>query len=95
MRLFGLGQFYFTLAIVGFASAAMQINLAGLTAKLAPPGAAGAWMAIMRWLTQLVSALAIALVALLADRAGYAILFGVCMLPVVFALVALRRRMIA
>ena len=90
MRLFGLGQFYVALGIVGFASAAMQINLAGLTAKLAPPGSGGAWMAIMRWLTQLVSALATALVAFGADRAGYALLFGACMLPVFFALFAVR-----
>ena len=90
LRLLGLGQFYVALSLVGFASAAMQINLAGLTAKLAPPGASGAWMAIMRWLTQLVSALATALVALLADRVGYTILFGACILPVVFALFAAR-----
>jgi len=90
MRLFGLGQFYVALGIVGFASAAMQINLAGLTARLAPPGSGGAWMAIMRWLTQLVSALATALVAFGADRAGYALLFGACMIPVFFALFAVR-----
>jgi hypothetical protein len=69
----------------------MQIGLAGLTARLAPAGASGAWMAIMRWLTQLVSALATATAAFLADRVGYTILFGVCIAPVVVAMFAVRR----
>jgi hypothetical protein len=90
IRLNGLGQFYVALSIVGFASSAMQIGLAGLTARLAPEGSRGAWMAIMRWLTQLVSAVATAVAALLADRVGYAVLFGVCLAPVVVALAAMR-----
>ena len=88
LKLAGLGQFYVALSIVGFASAAMQIGLAGLTARLAPAGAQGAWMAIMRWLTQLVSALATAVAAFLADRVGYTLLFGVCIAPVVVAMLA-------
>jgi hypothetical protein len=90
LRLAGIGQFYLALSIVAFASAAMQIGLAGLTARLAPAGAQGAWMAIMRWLTQLVSALATATAAFLADRVGYALLFAVCIAPVVVAMVAAR-----
>ncbi len=90
LRLGGLAQFYVALSLAGFASAAMQIGLAGLTARLAPEGAQGAWMAIMRWLTQLVSALATAISALLADRVGYAILFAVCIGPVVVAAFSVR-----
>ena len=90
LKLGGLAQFYIALSVVGFASAAMQIGLAGLTARLAPAGAQGAWMAIMRWLTQLVSALATALAAFLADSVGYTILFAVCIAPVVAAMVAMR-----
>ena len=85
-----LAQFYVALFVVGFASAAMQIGLAGLTARLAPPGAQGAWMAIMRWLTQLVAAVATAIAAFLADRVGYAILFSVCLGPVAVAMIAVR-----
>ncbi|HEY8042057.1 MAG TPA: MFS transporter [Polyangiaceae bacterium] len=90
LKLGGLAQFYVALAVVGFASAAMQIGLAGLTARLAPPGAQGAWMAIMRWLTQLVSALATAAAAFLADSVGYTVLFAVCIAPVVAAMLAAR-----
>jgi hypothetical protein len=90
LRLGGIAQFYVALSLAGFASAAMQIGLAGLTARLAPPGAEGAWMAIMRWLTQLVSALATAAAAFLADRVGYTILFAVCIAPVVAAMLAAR-----
>ncbi|HEY1692582.1 MAG TPA: MFS transporter [Polyangiaceae bacterium] len=87
-KLGGLAQFYVALAITGFASAAMTIGLAGLTARLAPDGAQGAWMALMRWLTQLVSALATATAAFLADRVGYAVLFAACMLPVAGGMIA-------
>jgi Major Facilitator Superfamily len=90
LKLLGLGQFFVALSVAGLASAAMQIGLAGLTARLAPPGLQGAWMAIMRWLTQLVSALATAVAAFLADRVGYALLFGVCIVPVVVAMFATR-----
>ncbi|MGH7294539.1 MAG: MFS transporter [Polyangiaceae bacterium] len=90
LHLGGLAQFYVALAVVGFASAGMTIGLAGLTARLAPDGAQGAWMAVMRWLTQLVSALAIAVAAFLADRVGYAVLFAVCMAPVVGAMVVMK-----
>ena len=68
----------------------MQIGLAGLTARLAPPGAQGAWMAIMRWLTQLVAALSTAVAAFLADSVGYTILFAVCIAPVVAGMLAVR-----
>ena len=91
LRLGGLAQFYVALSVVGFASAAMQIGLAGLTARLAPAGAQGAWMALMRWLTQLVSALATAVAAFLADSVGYTPLFAVCVAPVVAAMLAVRR----
>jgi hypothetical protein len=91
MKLGGLAQFYLALSLAGFASAAMTIGLAGLTARLAPPGAQGSWMALMRWLTQLVSALATATAAFLADRVGYAALFGVSLAPVLGAMVAARR----
>ncbi len=90
LKLGGLAQFYVALSVVGFASAAMQIGLAGLTARLAPAGAQGAWMAIMRWLTQLVSALATATAAFLADSVGYTLLFAVCIAPVVGAMLATR-----
>ncbi|HEY8088631.1 MAG TPA: MFS transporter [Polyangiaceae bacterium] len=90
MKLGGLAQFYVALSVAGFASAAMTIGLAGLTARLAPPGAQGSWMALMRWLTQLVSALAIATAAFLADRVGYAALFGVSLAPVLGAMLAAR-----
>jgi hypothetical protein len=91
LRLLSIGQFYLALSVVGFASAAMTIGLAGLTARLAPPGAQGAWMAIMRWLTQLVAALATATAAFLADRVGYTILFAVCIAPALVAMLAARR----
>jgi Major Facilitator Superfamily len=90
MKLGGLVQFYIALSVVGFGSAAMTIGLAGLTARLAPEGTQGSWMAIMRWLTQLVSALATALAAFLADRVGYTLLFAVCMAPVAGAMLATR-----
>ena len=88
MKLAGIAQFYVALSVAGFASAAMTIGLAGLTARLAPPGAQGSWMAIMRWLTQLVSALATAAAAFLADRVGYTVLFAVCIAPVAGAMLA-------
>jgi MFS family permease len=90
LRLGGIGQFYVALGVCGAASAAMQIGLAGLTARLAPPGAGGSWMAIMRWLTQLVAALATATAAFLADRVGYTVLFAACIAPVVVAMAAAR-----
>ena len=90
LELLGMAQFYVALSLAGFASAAMQIGLAGLTTRLAPPHARGAWMAIMRWLTQLVSALATATAAFLADRVGYTLLFAVCIARVVGGLLAMR-----
>jgi hypothetical protein len=90
LRLGSIGQFYVALSIVGFASAAMQIGLAGLTARLAPPGAQGSWMAIMRWLTQLVAAVATATAAFLADRVGYTVLFSICIAPVGIAMLSAR-----
>ena len=90
LRLGSLAQFYVALAVAGFASAAMTIGLAGLTARLAPAGAQGAWMAIMRWSTQIVSAVAIAAAALLADSAGYTLLFALCVTPVLGAMIAAR-----
>ena len=90
LKLGGLAQFYVALAVVGFASAAMQIGLAGLTARLAPAGAQGAWMALMRWLTQLVAALSTAAAAFLVDSVGYTLLFAVCIAPVVGAMLAVR-----
>jgi MFS family permease len=91
MKLYGRAQFFVALSLAGFASSAMQIGLAGLTARLAPTGAGGSWMALMRWLTQLVSALATATAAFLADRVGYTILFGACVAPVLVALGAAKR----
>jgi MFS family permease len=90
LKLGGLAQFYVALAVAGFASAAMTIGLAGLTARLAPPGAQGAWMALMRWSTQLVSAVATAAAAFLADSAGYTLLFALSITPVLGAMVAAR-----
>lgn len=60
----------------------MRIGLAGLTANLAPPELAGSLMAIMRWIVQIVSALATAAAAFTVDRAGYAVLFVSCLVPV-------------
>jgi MFS family permease len=85
--LVGLGQFYVALTLAGVANAAMQIGLAGLTARLAPADAQGAFMAIMRWVVQIVSAVATAVAAFVADRAGYAVLFGTFLAPVVAAMI--------
>ena len=90
LELVGLAQFYVALSVAGFASAALTIGLAGLTARLAPAGAQGAWMAIMRWLTQIVAALATAVAAFLADSVGYTLLFAVCITPAIVAMLASR-----
>jgi MFS family permease len=86
-----VAQFYVALALSGVAYAAMLINLAGLTAKLAPPDLQGAFMAIMRWISQIVGALATALAAFTVDHAGYAVLFAACLIPVAFAMAVTRR----
>lgn len=91
ISLMTLGQFYVALVLAGVAHAAMQINLAGLTAKLAPSGSQGAFMAIMRWVTQIVMALATAMAAFMADRAGYAVLFGTTLAVVAASILVLRR----
>jgi MFS family permease len=84
--LLGLGQFYVALTLAGLANAAMQIGLSGLTARLAPPSSQGAFVAMMRWVVQIVSAVATAAAAFVADRAGYAVLFLSFLAPVVAAM---------
>lgn len=87
----GIGQFYVALVFAGVANAAMQVGLAGMTTRLAPKGDQGAFMAIMRWIFQIVMAVATAATAFLADRAGYAVVFGSCLVPVAAALVFVQR----
>lgn len=83
VKLGGLAQFYVAIVLSGVAYAAMLVGLAGLTSKLAPPDARGAFMAIMRWITQIVSAIATAAAAFVVDHAGYATLFTSCLIAVV------------
>jgi MFS family permease len=90
-RLTGLAQFYVALALAGLAHAAMQIGLAGLTVRLAPAESRGSFMAIMRWVVQIVSALATAATAFIADRAGYTILFASCLAPVLTAMFVVQK----
>lgn len=90
----GLGstaQFYVALILAGVANAAMQVGLAGLTTKLAPKGDQGAFMAIMRWIFQIVMAVATAATAFLSDRVGYAVMFASCVVPVLAAMVFVQR----
>jgi MFS family permease len=87
----GIAQFYAALGLSGIAYAAMLVGLAGLTAKLAPPDSAGAFMAIMRWIVQIVSALATAAAAFVVDHAGYATLFGSCIAPLAATMIVLHR----
>jgi MFS family permease len=79
-------QFYVALVLAGLCHAAMQVALAGLTARLAPKGSQGAFMAIMRWVVQVVSAVATAVAAYVVDHASYAILFAGCLVPVVVSM---------
>lgn len=90
MKLGGKPQAYVVVVLVGGAQAAMLIGLAGLTVKLAPEDARGGFMAIMRWITQIVVALSTAGAAYLVDRAGYATLFGASAAIVGASLVVLR-----
>lgn len=87
----GIAQFYASLVLAGVANAAMQVGLAGMTTRLAPKGDQGAFMAIMRWIFQIVMAVATAATAFLADRAGYTVMFGSCLLPVAAAMVFVQR----
>lgn len=87
----GIAQFYVSLVLAGLANAAMQVGLAGLTTRLAPKGDQGAFMAIMRWIFQIVMALATAATAFMADRTGYAVMFASCIVPVLLAMVFTRR----
>jgi MFS family permease len=82
--------FYVALVLNGIAYAAMQITLAGLTARLAPKGSQGAFMAIMRWVVQVASAIATAAAALVVDHAGYAVLFGACIVPLLVSMFVAR-----
>jgi hypothetical protein len=91
VKLSGLGQAWIALGLAGVAQAAMLIGLAGLTVKLAPEDARGGFMAIMRWITQIVSALATAAAAFVVDRVGYALLFGVSALMVLATIPLLPR----
>ncbi|MBS2020421.1 MAG: MFS transporter [Deltaproteobacteria bacterium] len=86
-----LAQFYVALVLAGVANAAMQVGLAGLTTKLAPQGDKGAFMAIMRWIFQIVMAVATAATAFLSDRVGYGAMFTSCLVPVVAATFFVRR----
>lgn len=79
-------QFYVALVLAGLCHAAMQIALAGLTARLAPKGSQGAFMAIMRWVVQVVSALATAAAAYVVDHGSYAALFAACLVPIVISM---------
>lgn len=90
MQLGGKTQAYVVLVLVGSAQAAMVIGLAGLTVTLAPGDARGGFMAIMRWITQIVVALSTAGAAYLVDRAGYATLFGASAALVAASLYVLR-----
>lgn len=83
-------QFYVALVLAGLCHAAMQIALAGLTARLAPRGSQGAFMAIMRWVVQVVSALAIAAAAYIVDQTGYGVLFAGCLVPLVISMFVAR-----
>lgn len=79
-------QFYVALVLAGLCHSAMQVALAGLTARLAPNGSQGAFMAIMRWVVQVVSALATAISAYVVDRGSYAVLFAGCIAPLVISM---------
>jgi hypothetical protein len=91
MGLFGIAHFYVVLALVGASGAALHIGLAGLTARLAPKEEKGAFIAIMRWVLQLVLALATVVLAFVADRAGYVVLFGSSILPLGVGMILARR----
>jgi hypothetical protein len=78
--------FYVALVLNGVAYAAMQITLAGLTARLAPKGSQGAFMALMRWSLSVASALTTVLAAFTVDHAGYGWLFAGTIVPVVISM---------
>jgi MFS family permease len=90
VRLASIEQFYIALALSAAASAASQIGLAGLTAKLAPVAERGAFIAVERWITLIAMALGTLAAALLADAAGYSTLFAISLVPVVVAMAILR-----
>jgi MFS family permease len=79
-------QFYVALALTGVAYAAMQITLAGLTARLAPKGSQGAFMAMMRWSLSVASALTTMLAAYVVDHVGYGWLFAGSIFPIVISM---------
>lgn len=79
-------QFYVSLVLTGVAYAAMQITLAGLTARLAPKGSQGAFMAMMRWSLSVASALTTVIAAYTVDHAGYGWLFAGTIVPVVISM---------
>ena len=89
--LLGIGQFYVVLVIAGVSRAALDIGLAGLTARLAPKEEKGPFIAIMRWALQLALAGATALLAFVSDRAGYVVLFGSSVVPLAIAMVVALR----
>lgn len=82
--------FYVALVLNGVAYAAMQITLAGLTARLAPKGSQGAFMAMMRWSLSVASALTTMLAAYVVDHGGYAWLFAGTIVPVVISMAVAR-----
>jgi MFS family permease len=84
-------QFYVALVLAGLVNAALQISLAGLTARLSPKESQGAFMAIMRWAFSVISAVATAVAAWGVDHAGYAVVFGSCLFPVVVSMEVARR----
>jgi hypothetical protein len=82
--------FYVALVLNGVAYAAMQITLAGLTARLAPKGSQGAFMAMMRWSLSVASALTTMLAAYVVDHGGYGWLFAGTIVPVVISMAVAR-----
>ena len=78
--------FYVALVLNGVAYAAMQITLAGLTARIAPEGSQGAFMAMMRWSLSVASALTTMLAAYVVDHGGYAWLFAGAIVPIVISM---------
>jgi hypothetical protein len=86
VTLAGRVQFYVALVLTGVAYAAMQITLAGLTARLAPENSQGAFMAMMRWSLSVASALTTLLAAYTVDHAGYGWLFAGSIVPIVISM---------